>query len=131
TTSSSETSSSTQYGTSCGALIGSLPFAMPSLRRPSFDHLAAQQELGERTRTDEAEQRDQQRHLEVHLAGVPQADDQDRQHAVDVEIVERLDAVLGGRTLEQPHERQDHADDVAGQGKENGPGEGIAHSKIS
>src|SRR5690349_20642579 len=48
--------------------------------RRSFDHLPAQQELGDRRRPDEAEQRDHHRGLEVDVARVDDAQHHHHEH---------------------------------------------------
>ena len=55
------------------------------------------QEFGHRGRAEEAEQRDQQRRYEIHVARVADAEHQHDQHAVDVDEVKRQHAVLRRR----------------------------------
>src|SRR6185312_2221123 len=70
-----------------------------------FDHLAAQEELGQCGGAREAEQRDEQRHVEIQSRFEPQAKDQKDQHAVDVNRIERENPVLCRRAAQQPENR--------------------------
>src|SRR6478609_3674557 len=98
----------------------------------SFDYLAAQQELRQRGRSDEAEQRDQHGGLEVDIARVHDAEDQHHQHAVDVETVERHHAVLSGGADEQARDRAQHRHRQEEQRELERPEENRRHdSKIS
>ena len=66
--------------------------------------------LASATVRDEAEQGDDQRRLEVERTAGADAEDQQEQHGVDVERVERQDAVLRARTAHHAEGGEDHGD---------------------
>ena len=76
------------------------------LRPRSLDDVAAQQELRQRGRADETEQRDQQRRLVVQRATERDAVDQQQRDGVDVERVQGKDAVLDPGAAQQPPDDQ-------------------------
>ena len=96
-----------------------------------LDHLSAQQELGHGGGADESEQRDQQGNVEINCGAVTDAQHQDGQHAVDVQGIQRQDAVFCSGATQQTDQRAEHRKGEAGQRKVDGIGKYRVHPKIS
>src|SRR5690606_16913398 len=96
-----------------------------------LDDLPSQEELGERDGAGEAEQRDEQRHTEVRTRARAHAEHQQAQHAVDVHRVERKDAILRGRPLNDADGRERRRDRETRLRKPNCGVEDRIHSNTS
>jgi hypothetical protein len=83
------------------------------------DHLAAQEKFGHGRGTDETEQGDQQRRLEIGVAGVTDAQHQHHQHGQQVQVVQRQHPILGGWATEQAYQGQQHGQAEDQQAGEN------------
>src|SRR3954465_3581468 len=113
------------------------PGTSPSERRPraewyrSFDHLSAEEKFRHRRRAHEAEQRDEERRLEVRAAPVAQAERQDREHRARVEAIERQHPVLCARPDQHAQKRHRHGEGQTPERKRQTKGEQRAHWKTS